>query len=129
MTKEDIVRRLSNGEDSASIAKELEDMLNDAIQAKNDADTAAAKRVELQKAKEKDAKYVADTVNDFLRKYASYESALEYEDIVDMADFFSKMKPKVSVKRTPHSKTTKVELGDSDIDAAIDRFLDTLGLK
>lgn len=89
-TVKDILKRLNDGEDSATIAQEMADNLNEALAAQK----AQAEAAEAERRKKEDmdrertfaCAEVADQLNRIIAKYYTYEAHVTAQDIIDMLD-------------------------------------------
>ena len=93
-TKDDILKRLQNGETSQDIADEMAKALNDAIAAKEEADRKAALEAEAkllklqyESARQEDCAYVVEVFNKFLDTYyPELEAHITTNDIFNIVE-------------------------------------------
>ena len=88
-TKDDILKRLQDGETSETIAQEMAQALNDAIAAKEEADRQAALKAEAAK------------------RQALYES-MRYNECADLADHFNGFLDKYYPELEAHVTTNDI---------------------
>ena len=93
-TKDDILKRLQDGETSETIAQEMAQALNDAIAAKEEADRKAALEAEAalykfqyETKRKEECAYLADHFNEFLDKYyPELEAHVTTNDIFNIVE-------------------------------------------
>ena len=124
MTKEDILKRLRAGENADDIAYEITEMLNAALQMKEQEDEAKRKEEEEKAWHVRDAEILADAMNVYLNKYCGCKDNIKAEHIIDsekeIAAIF-KMGDKI---KTTVVKNPKVE----DVAKIFSGFFDEFGL-
>ena len=128
-----ILERLRNGETPEDIANEMTNALN---KAQDELKAEKAKAVQEQEKEEKLnvlAERVAAAVNEYLEAAAgielSDEERMTAEEVRDLTDGLSPLMDllkdaKITVKKTPHSKTIKV----NSPEAVFAKFFKELGL-
>lgn len=114
----DILARLRKGETPDDIANEMANALNAAQDALKAEEAKAAQEEEKNKQLDALAARIADDVSEYLEVAAGIkltdEERMTGEEVRDLADELSPLldllkDAKITVKKTPHSKTVKVQ--------------------
>ena len=121
MTVEDIYKRLEAGESDKTIAEELINMLNEALDMR---DKNKAKRAE-------EAQKVAEALNGYFTTYCGYPSALDGEDIIALGNALKNTK--IEITNEPNRKGIKIKTSSGGAgfnpDEIIGDFLDAFKLR
>lgn len=121
MTVEDIYKRLEAGESDKTIAEELINMLNEALDMR---DKNEAKRVE-------EAQKVAEVLNAYFTTYCDYPACLTGEDIATLGKVLKNTEIKITDE--PHRKGIKIKTTSGgpgfNPDEIIGDFLDAFKLR
>lgn len=124
MTVEDIYKRLEAGESDKTIAQELINMLNEALDMRDKNKALEAKRVE-------EAQKVAEALNGYFTTYCDYPSALDGEDIATLGKVLKNTEIKITDE--PHRKGIKIKTSSGGAgfnpDEIISDFLDAFKLR
>ena len=124
MTVEDIYKRLEAGESDKTIAEELINMLNEALDMRDKNKALEAKRVE-------EAQKVAEALNGYFTTYCGYPSALDGEDIVALGNALKNTK--IEITNEPNKKGIKIKTSSGGAgfnpDEIIGDFLDAFKLR
>ena len=114
----DILARLRKGETPDDIANEMANALNEAQDALKAEEAKAVQEEEKNKQLDALAARIADDVSEYLEAAAGIkltdEERMTGEEVRDLADELSPLldllkNMKVSVKKTPHTKTVKIQ--------------------
>ena len=114
----DILARLRKGEDPNDIAYEMANALNEAKDALKAEEAKAVQEEEKNKQLDALAARIADDVSEYLEVAAGIkltdEERMTGEEVRELADELSPLldllkNMKVSVKKTPHTKTVKIQ--------------------
>ena len=114
----DILARLRKGETPDDIANEMANALNEAQDALKAEEAKAVQEEEKNKQLDALAARIADDVSEYLEVAAGIkltdEERMTGEEVRDLADELSPLldllkDAKISVKKTPHSKTVKIQ--------------------
>ena len=114
----DILARLRKGETPDDIAKEMANALNEAQDAVKAEEAKAVQEEEKNKQLDALAARIADDVSEYLEVAAGIkltdEERMTGEEVRDLANELSPLldllkNMKVSVKKTPHTKTVKIQ--------------------
>ena len=114
----DILARLRKGETPDDIANEMANALNEAQDALKAEEAKAVQEKEKNEQLNALAARIADDVNEYLEVAAGIkltdEERMTGEEVRDLADELSPLldllkNMKVSVKKTPHTKTVKIQ--------------------
>ena len=114
----DILARLRKGETPDDIANEMANALNEAQDALKAEEAKAVQEEEKNKQLDALAARIADDVSEYLEVAAGIkltdEERMTGEEVRDLADELSPLldllkNMKVSVKKTPHTKTVKIQ--------------------
>ena len=114
----DILARLRKGETPDDIANEMANALNEAQDALKAEEAKAAQEEEKNKQLDALAARIADDVSEYLEAAAGIkltdEERMTGEEVRELADELSPLLDllkdmKVSVKKTPHTKTVKIQ--------------------
>ena len=114
----DILARLRKGETPDDIANEMANALNEAQDALKAEEAKAVQEKEKNKQLDALAARIADDVSEYLEVAAGIkltdEERMTGEEVRDLADELSPLldllkNMKVSVKKTPHTKTVKIQ--------------------
>ena len=114
----DILARLRKGETPDDIANEMANALNEAQDALKAEEAKAVQEKEKNKQLDALAARIADDVSEYLEVAAGIkltdEERMTGEEVRDLADELSPLldllkNMKVSIKKTPHTKTVKIQ--------------------
>ena len=114
----DILARLRKGETPEDIANEMTNALNEAQDTLKAEEAKAVQEKEKNKQLDALAARIAADVNDFLEAIAGIEltdeERMTAEEVRELADGLSPMldmlkDAKITVKKTPHTKTVKIQ--------------------
>lgn len=129
----DILARLRKGETPDDIANEMANALNAAQDALKAEEAKAVQEEEKNKQLDKLAARIAADVNEYLEVATGFEligdERLTGEEVRELADELSPLldllkNMKVSVKKTPHTKTVKIQSPD----AVFAKFFKDMGI-
>lgn len=124
MTVEDIYKRLEAGESDKTIAEELINMLNEALDMRDKNKALEAKRVE-------EAQKVAEVLNAYFTTYCDYPACLTGEDIATLGKVLKNTEIKITDE--PHRKGIKIKTSSGGAgfnpDEIIGDFLDAFKLR
>ena len=124
MTVEDIYKRLEAGESDKTIAQDLINMLNEALDMRDKNKALEAKRVE-------EAQKVAEALNGYFTTYCDYPSALDGEDITILGNILKNTEIKITDE--PNRKGIKIKTSSGGAgfnpDEIIGDFLDAFKLR
>ena len=124
MTVEDIYKRLEAGESDKTIAQDLINMLNEALDMRDKNKALEAKRVE-------EAQKVAEALNGYFTTYCDYPSALDGEDITILGNILKNTEVKITDE--PNRKGIKIKTSSGGAgfnpDEIIGDFLDAFKLR
>lgn len=124
MTKEDILKRLRAGENADDIAYEITEMLNEALQMKEQEDEAKRKEEEEKAWHVRDAEILADAMNTYLNKYCGCKDNIKAEHIIDSEKEIAAIFKAGDKIKTAVIKNPKVE----DVAKIFSDFFDEFGL-
>ena len=114
----DILARLRKGETPDDIANEMANALNEAQDALKAEEAKAVQEKEKNKQLDALAARIADDINEYLETATGFEligdERMTGEEVRELADELSPLldllkNMKVSVKKTPHTKTVKIQ--------------------
>ena len=124
MTVEDIYKRLEAGESDKTIAEELINMLNEALDMRDKNKALEAKRAE-------EAQKVAEVLNAYFTTYCDYPACLTGEDIATLGKVLKNTEIKITDE--PHRKGIKIKTSSGGAgfnpDEIIGDFLDAFKLR
>ena len=124
MTVEDIYKRLEAGESDKTIAEELINMLNEALDMRDKNKALEAKRAE-------EAQKVAEVLNAYFTTYCDYPACLTGEDITTLGKVLKNTEIKITDE--PHRKGIKIKTSSGgpgfNPDEIIGDFLDAFKLR
>ena len=124
MTKEDILKRLRAGENADDIAYEITEMLNAALQMKEQEDEAKRKAEEERAWHVRDAEILADAMNTYFNKYCGCKDNIKAEHIIDSEKEIAAIFKAGDKIKTAVIKNPKVE----DVAKIFSDFFDEFGL-